>query len=425
MPDLPHDRGVILMANHVNALVDPVVVQAACNRYARPLARSGLWDKFWLKYLLNWIGAVPIFRRNDHPDGDTSGNAGSFNQVYELLKQNQVVMIFPEGQSHSDSHLHEIKTGGARMALGARARNGVAPLVIPVGLTFSDKGKFRSDVLVNYGAPVSLEMQAGVSEIMAVRKLTRRIRESLAAVTLNAESWEEIEWAGRLEEFFAFRRGKYRQRDLAQKFRSLKYLVKAQKKLRSHDADRVRSLMSQLKGFEKLCKVCGIRDYQLGVRYKFGFIALFIIRCLWLFGVIFPLMLWAAANSLVPYVLTSFSAARLAAGKDQFDTVKMIFGMGLFAIFWGLQTWLVVRYFGGVWGLTYFLSLCLSAAVLLKNRGEFSRFKDNVKMFFLFLRKRELRQYLLNKRRDIEYELAQLVKIARRLPASPSNEELF
>lgn len=413
------------MANHVNALVDPVVVQASCNRYIRPLARSGLWEKLWLKFLLKWIGAVPIFRRNDHPDGDTSGNSGSFNKVYELLQHNQVVIIFPEGQSHSDPHLHEIKTGAARLALGARALNGVAPLIVPVGLTFSDKGEFRSDLLVNYGAPVSLEFEAGVSDTMKVRKLTHRIRESLAAVTLNAESWEEIEWAGRLEEFFAFRQGKYYQRNLAQKFRSLKYLVQAQKKLRSHEASRVRGLMSQLKGFEKLCKICGIKDYQLGVSYKPALIALFFIRSLWLFIIIFPLMIWAVINSILPYQLTSSLASRLAAGKDQFDTVKMIFGATLFSFFWGLQSWLVARHFGGFWCVVYFLSLCLSAAVLLKNRGEFSRFKDSLKVFFLFLRKRELKQYLIDKRRDIEYELAQLVRIARRLPAANANKETF
>jgi len=418
--DLPRDRGIILVANHVNALVDPVIVQASCPRYIRPLARSGLWKKLWLRFLLDWVGAVPIFRKNDHPDGDTSGNAGSFNQVYALLKQNQVVIIFPEGQSHSDPHLHQLKTGAARLALGARARNGVAPLLIPVGLNFSDKGKFRSDLLVNYGAPISLEMDEGVSETMGVRKLTRRIHQALAAVTLNADSWEDVELASRLEEFFAFRRGKYHQRNLAQKFRSLKFLMKTQKALRSHDDNRVRSLISQLKGFEKICQTCGISDYHLGVKYKPTLIALFFLRSLGLFLVIFPVMLWALFNSFIPYQLTSLVATRLAAGKDQFDTAKIIFGTTFFLLFWGVQCWLVMRYFGGGWALLYFFSLWLSAAMLLRNRGEFSRFKDSFKVFFLFLRKRDLKQYLLDKRRAIEFELAQLVKIARRLPVEDS-----
>jgi len=57
---LPTDRGVIICINHVNALVDPVVVQASNKTFIRPLARSGLWKKLWLRHLLNWIGAVPL-----------------------------------------------------------------------------------------------------------------------------------------------------------------------------------------------------------------------------------------------------------------------------------------------------------------------------------------------------------------------------
>ncbi len=418
----PTDQGVIICINHVNALVDPVVVQASNKTFIRPLARSGLWKKLWLRYLLNWIGAVPIYRRNDHPDGDTSGNAGSFNKVYELLDQNQAIMIFPEGQSHSDPHLHEIKTGAARMALGAQARNGKAPVILPVGLNFSNKGKFRSDLLVNYGEPVSLEMPAATSELMAVRKLTKRIQQALAEVTLNAKSWEDVELAGRLEEFFAFRRGKYHQRGLAQKFRSLKYLLETRETLTEHDDSRVRSLISQLKAFENLCQTCGISDYHLGVQYRPMLILLFFLRSLWLFLVIFPIMLWGLLNSILPYNLTSWVASKVASGRDQFDTAKMIFGMGLFALFWGVQTWLVYRYFGSWWPLVYLLSLIIAAMVLLKNQGEFKRFKDSLRVFFLFLRKRDLRQYLIEKRRAIELEIAQLVRIARRLPNHKDNK---
>ena len=50
--NIPEDRGVIFCANHVNALVDPVLVQAASKKLMRPLARSGLFEKLWLKPIL-------------------------------------------------------------------------------------------------------------------------------------------------------------------------------------------------------------------------------------------------------------------------------------------------------------------------------------------------------------------------------------
>ena len=65
LENIPQDRGVLLCANHVNALVDPVLVQAASTKVMRPLARSGLFNKLWLKPILNMIGAVPIYRASD------------------------------------------------------------------------------------------------------------------------------------------------------------------------------------------------------------------------------------------------------------------------------------------------------------------------------------------------------------------------
>jgi 1-acyl-sn-glycerol-3-phosphate acyltransferase len=47
-------QGIILCANHVNALADAVVLQAATTKAIRPLARSGLFDSN-----LFWIPSVP------------------------------------------------------------------------------------------------------------------------------------------------------------------------------------------------------------------------------------------------------------------------------------------------------------------------------------------------------------------------------
>ena len=115
---LPADTGLILCANHVNALVDAVVMQAATDRLVRPLARSGLFSNPVLRPLLHMIGAVPVYRRQD-PGANTKGNADAFSRCYQLLAEDECLIIFPEGQSHSDPHLHDLKPGAARIALGA------------------------------------------------------------------------------------------------------------------------------------------------------------------------------------------------------------------------------------------------------------------------------------------------------------------
>ena len=67
------------------------------------------------------------------------------------------------------------------------------------------------------------------------------------------------------------------------------------------------------------------------------------------------------------------------------------------------------------WAMAYLISLMIGAAVALKMRGENKRIRENLKVFFIFLRKHQLKEYLQNKQHDLEVELAKLVRIANRL----------
>ena len=64
--------------------------------------------------------------------------------------------IFPEGTTHSDARLRELKTGAARIALGASIPSLV---IVPTGIYYSAKETFRSDALVLFGAPISIRRE--------------------------------------------------------------------------------------------------------------------------------------------------------------------------------------------------------------------------------------------------------------------------
>jgi len=416
LENVASNNGLILCANHVNALVDVVVLQASTDKNIRPLARSGLFANPFLSIILNLIGAVPIFRRND-PGTDPSKNKDSFSKCYELLDQNETIIIFPEGQSHSDPHINKLKTGAARIALGAISTNGKQPAVIPVGLTFSRKGKFRSDVLVQYGETIDLSSPKSLDSFESVELVTDRIKQALAKVTLNADSWEDIYLISRLEKFFALRRGKYRKGQLKDRFNALQRLIDAQRVLRVYEPDKVRSLVTQLRGFERLCKCCGIRDYHLTIKYKPLLVTLYFLRLVTILLIGLPIALWGLANSFIPYQLTRVVARRIAKGPDQYDTANVSFGMFFFSIFWVTQTYMVYRYLGTSMSLFYLASIMISAPFALKLRKEYHIVIDNVKIFLLFMRKKQLRQHLETKRKEIEVELAKLIRIVKRLPS--------
>ncbi|MCG7943352.1 MAG: 1-acyl-sn-glycerol-3-phosphate acyltransferase [Candidatus Thiodiazotropha taylori] len=414
LENLPEEQGIVLCANHVNALADPVVIQAATQKAIRPLTRSGLFDNPLLRPILQRIGAVPIYRRDD-PGVDVSKNRDTFEKCYGLLAKGETLIIFPEGQSHDDSKLSALKTGAARLALGTIEMTGVEPAVIPVGLTFPQKGQFRSAALVQFGKPIELTFSANLTDELKAAELTERIRLGLTSLTLNAESWEEIHLVNRVERFFALRNGRYHRRNLQQRFRAQQRIIDAQKLLRNYEPDRVRALIIQLKHFERICHYCGVKDYQLSIDYKPTLIALYVLRMVGMVMVVFPIALWAILNSYIPYQMTQYLTRHFAKGTNQYDTAQMVLGLICFSSVWSLQIYLIFEYFGWQWMLTYIVTLILSIAVLLMVRGEKQRIMENIRVFVLFLRKRDLKNYLRKKRRALEKELAKMVRIANRL----------
>ncbi len=411
---LPAEQGIILCANHVNALADAVVLQAATAKAIRPLARSGLFDNPVLKPILRLIGAVPIYRRSD-PGVNADNNKDTFKRCYELLAEGETLIIFPEGQSHDVPQLTALKTGAARLALETIQVTDKEPALIPVGLTFPEKGRFRSAVLVQFGKPIDLSLPEDETDEQRVIELTERIRNGLEEITLNAESWEEVNLVTRVERFFAFRHGKYRHRNLQQRLRAQQRLIDAQRLLAKHEPDQVRALIIQLKQFEKICRYCGVKDYQLNIEYKPTLIALYLLRMIWMLLVVFPVAAWGVLNCYLPYQLTKRLSRRFAKGTNQSDTANMVLGLFFFSAFWLLQIYLVSHYFGWMWMIVYAITLIVSSAVALTVRGEMRRIRENIRVFLLFIRRRDLMTYLRQKRQSLEKELARMVRIANRL----------
>src|SRR5262249_50688951 len=118
-----------------------------------------------------------------------------------FLATGGVVALFPEGTSHNEPHRLPLKTGAARIALDA-VTSGAAPdlRIVPVGLIYEAKGRFRSRVLVEIGDPIDPGPEAAAQAadpVEAVRRLTQRIADGLEAVTLSHASWEEARLVAR------------------------------------------------------------------------------------------------------------------------------------------------------------------------------------------------------------------------------------
>ncbi|MFQ5935359.1 MAG: 1-acyl-sn-glycerol-3-phosphate acyltransferase [Acidiferrobacterales bacterium] len=410
---IPPQGPVLLCANHPNALADPIIIQAFCPRIVHPLARSGLFEHPLMRPFLTIIQAVPIYRRQD-AGSDIRRNVESFARCHEFLAQGEVLLIFPEGQTHSDAELRTIRTGAARLARGSVEATGTAPTVLPVGLTFSRKGHFRGSVLLEVGDAVDISSLEGEQPEDTVRRVTGMIENGLRAITINAETPDDIELSRRLERFFALRRGRYRRSSLRQRFRALKKLIDSQRILRERAPEQVANLSRHLFHFERLCRHFGVHDYYLTLHYNAGAVTRFVLRTLFMLVVILPLALWGLINSGVPLILTKNLVPRLAKGSQEYDTARMTLALAVFVVVWLVQSAIVFWLVGGVYTLLYVLSLPPATAATVLMYKEKGRIVDNIRGFFLFLRKRRVRDYLEARRKELERELAQMVRILKR-----------
>ena len=154
MHQISPDRPILLCANHANGFVDPVLLIATSPRPVRFLAKSTLWKVPGVGPLLGLAGVLPVHRQQD---ADTSDNTKSFASCDAELGVDGVIGIFPESTVNDTSKLLPLRTGAARIALGARATGAEAVRIVPVGLLYEDKATPRTRVLVRAREPIDLD----------------------------------------------------------------------------------------------------------------------------------------------------------------------------------------------------------------------------------------------------------------------------
>jgi glycerol-3-phosphate O-acyltransferase/dihydroxyacetone phosphate acyltransferase len=201
-PPGPDTRGRVVVSNHTNALIDPILVltDAACE--ISPVAKSTLWSIPGLRWLLDRAGAVPIVRRKDTPDKDASQNDAIFEKIAQHLAGGGNILIFPEGTSHNEPHLAPLRTGAARMLLAAEDKRGVAPTFQAAALEFDARSDFRSRCLVLWGPVRRFADLTGDAE-ERIRAATALMKEDLGELLVEGATHEERLRVARVAELLA------------------------------------------------------------------------------------------------------------------------------------------------------------------------------------------------------------------------------
>jgi len=271
------DGPLVVVANHPNSLMDPLVLVRVLDRPTRPLAKAPLFQQRILGLILRAMRGLPVYRKQDFPDR-MQENRGTFDAAAEALRNGDAIQVYPEGLSHSEASLAPLRTGTARIALQAEEESGwtLDLKILPVGLTYVRKTLFRGHVVASVGNPILVgdwKEANAANPREAVRTLTEGIRKGLEEVTLNAESPRERELIEVAERVYAREVGlvHWREREsLGSRLPRLRRFAEGAAWLRNEEPGEYRRLANRIRAYERAAGVLGAGEAGVPPEYKWG-----------------------------------------------------------------------------------------------------------------------------------------------------------
>ena len=178
--------------------MDPIVVAVFLNRKVHFLARGESFKNPVMANILGKLNVIPIYRKEYSPD-EIHKNDEIFKLCFGLLEQQGALVIFPEGASQTKPVLLPLKTGAARIALGAEAKNDfkLGVTLVPVGINYTNPHHFQGKLFLNFGQSMvaaDYKSQYENDPIEASHSLTKHIEEELKRriVVVDESRWYDL-----------------------------------------------------------------------------------------------------------------------------------------------------------------------------------------------------------------------------------------
>jgi glycerol-3-phosphate O-acyltransferase/dihydroxyacetone phosphate acyltransferase len=335
---LPDGGPTIFAGNHPNSLIDPVLIITTCGRKIHFAAKDVLFKNAALRVVLNALGAVPVYRKMDHSTrttaggGTGAGNEDTFAALHQVLAHSGAMGIFPEGISHDEAQLQRLKTGAARIAVGLVAKEPqVTVRIVPCGLNYMSRKRFRSRALVQYGPPIEVDLsylrQDEEAQREVIRSLTERLSTAMRELTVNADDWDTLRVLEAVRRLYQPDGIPLRQRvELARRFTAVYADVR--------DSPDIRAIYGKVHSYQQRLDEAGLTDRI--VMRRLGPLDL-LLRAM---GNLIRVAFWAplAIPGLLLHAPLGLIAGKLgpilAPRTDVAATGKLVLGTGLVALTW-------------------------------------------------------------------------------------------
>lgn len=355
-------KPALYTSNHQNALMDTLVITTEVwDRQLSFIARSDIFKGKLAGRFLRGLNMLPIFRPRDKVN-IVEQNKVTFSEVIRRLEAGGTVKIFPEGNHDEPRRLRPLKKGFARMAFWtAEAVDFETNLyIVPIGTYYSAPQKIGTDVLVQYGKPISIAPYKELYETnkaKAIRQLVRDLSEGLKPLMIHIESkehYEAIELLRKLARKKVQAAHQFEGDILVRNFQSDKYIIAECKRMIQEDEVAFKEIANNILTYKK-----GIDQYNLSddlfekQQHAIGAILLRLIGLM----IALPIYIYAFVNSVLPYIILKKRFLNRVKDPVFYATIAFTAGLFLFPIVWMVQG-IPVGYFLGKWAvLIYVLTM--------------------------------------------------------------------
>ncbi|MBI1734841.1 MAG: 1-acyl-sn-glycerol-3-phosphate acyltransferase [Candidatus Rokubacteria bacterium] len=422
---VPRAGPVLLCVNHPNNLIDSLLVGSLLPRQVHYLATGALFRNPLVARLLVALGVIPVSRKADDPDR-MERHGEMFAACEEAFDRGRLIAIYPEGVTRVEASLQRIKTGAARIALGYEAHAPGRLTVVPVGLSFAARKRFRGRVLVSFGEPVDVSASLASCRdepAKALHALTTAIQGAMEREVVHAE---RIDTAAFVRAVETLDRGELERELWDERWLSgrrvdpfpSESIATVVDHFRQHDPERIERLWQRLLGYHAGLAAHRLRDEAVRTRLERTAERQRVARS-WQTIVGLPLFAYGAAVNFLPYYLPGWLAGRMSRRPTDYATIRLLASVVAFPLLWALETSLVGWAAGLRWALAFFLSLPLGGLIAYRYLVGTGRLRHQLRFGALLLTRAQEARRLLAERREIIEELERATRDYSRDASAP------
>eukprot|EP00128_Syssomonas_multiformis_P012054 Colp12_sorted_trinity150504_noHs@15224 len=352
LENIPKDGPVVFAGNHPNGLMDAMMIMTQCGRYVSPVAKDILFESPLLGIILRMLRAVPIRSRKDKGDSEDhhDANEEAFRDILGLLQDGGSIALFPEGTTYTSAALQPLRYGIAKLVFAATAESNIPVKVVPCGLTYLNKEKFRSKCFVDFGTPITID-SVRMAEYRQDRRsayttFMKELDRHLRYLTINVPdgSMDSLRLAYLISDLFADEEDSSTAEKVVRTRQAtescLRVIQHAEGEGKIQDLRRIDSLLTQIEQYQRTLDILRLRDADVRGTRKHARLVVDLIKHVALHGLIVaPLSLPGFCINLPLLWLIRTAGYKFATGcSEVVSTYKLTVGVTLvplqYMIFW-------------------------------------------------------------------------------------------